>query len=161
MVRSSPQTIFRERNGADWFTQSQQSVFCDHVLAIYSQQLCIVIFITLFVCFLHIGLKNGFSLRHMSWPSLELQMLASKVSAVPDSIEHNIGVLSIKIASANRRCLGGKSKGNRSYDGQSPVFGSSHRAISPNQQAGTEHEQGRSPGQGITMFTMQYSIGKC
>ena len=50
-----------------------------------------------------------------------------------NSIEHNIGVLSIKTASPNRRCLGSKSKGNRSYDGQSPVFGSSQRVQSPHQ----------------------------
>ena len=67
----------------------------------------------------------------------------------PNSIEHNIGVLSIKITSPNRRCLGCKSKGNRSFDGQSPVLGSSQRAQPPHQLAGTEHQQGlqgHSPG---------------
>ena len=61
-----------------------------------------------------------------------------------NSIEHNIGVLSIKTASPNRRCLGSKSKGNRSYDGQSPVLGSSQRALPPHQHAGNEHQVRRS-----------------
>ena len=59
-------------------------------------------------------------------------------------IEQNIGVLIIKIASPNRRCLGSKSKGNRSYDGQSPVLGSSQRALPPHQHAGNEHQVRRS-----------------
>ena len=68
----------------------------------------------------------------------------SLVSA-PDSIEHNIGVLSIKIASPNRRCLCRKSKGNRSYDGQRPVLGSSQQAQPPHQHTGTKHHQGHYP----------------
>ena len=60
------------------------------------------------------------------------------------SIEHGNGALSIKIGSANRRFLEGKSKGNRSFDGQSPVSGSRHRAHPTDQDADTE--QGHSPG---------------
>ena len=78
-----------------------------------------------------------------------LQKRKVRVCVMPNSIEHNIGVLSIKMASASRRCLGHQSKGNRSFDGQSPVLGSSQRAQPPHQLAGTEHQQGlqgNSPG---------------
>ena len=59
-------------------------------------------------------------------------------SLQPYSEEHQIGILTIKTPSANRRCLESNNGSKKSYDDLSPYLGPGQRAHSP-------HQQGPSP----------------
>ena len=76
-------------------------------------------------------------------PGLIIRLTGAGAGAVqgagaPNSEEHQIGILTIKTPSANRRCLESNNGSKKSYDDLSPYLGPGQRAQPPHQYAGTE-----------------------
>ena len=64
-------------------------------------------------------------------------------AGAPDSEEHRIDALPIKIPPANRRCLDSNNGAKKSFDDQSPYLELGQRSQPPHQHAGTDHQHVR------------------